>query len=278
MAFAQTSTSTASTTSALVNQIAGLLQQVKALQEQLANLQKQRGEITTQMQSALNLSRQLSVGMTGDEVKLLQEMLATDPDIYPEKLVTGYFGSLTEKAVKRFQAKFGIEQAGRVGPQTLARINQILTEGAGNSGKVPPGLLIAPGIAKKLGSTTPLLPLPGQILPPGIAKKLGLNYASTTIPDTTAPVLSNLTASAASTTAVISWQTNEIANGSVWFGSTTPVSLDANPNMHNSLLTVIHSFNLTNLTPTTTYYYAVRSVDQAGNAATSSQGLFVTGE
>jgi len=110
--------------------------------------------------------------MSGNDVKILQEILATDRDIYPEGLTTGYFGSLTEKAVKRFQKLANLEQTGTVGPKTLSKINELLKEGAGSSGKVPPGLLIAPGIRKKLGGMVPQ-PLPGQILPPGIEKKIG---------------------------------------------------------------------------------------------------------
>lgn len=37
----------------------------------------------------------------------------------------GYFGSNTEMAVKRFQAKYGIKQTGYVGPLTLAKLNSI---------------------------------------------------------------------------------------------------------------------------------------------------------
>ncbi|MEK9180211.1 MAG: LamG domain-containing protein [Patescibacteria group bacterium] len=39
-------------------------------------------------------------------------------------------------------------------PKTLVRINDLTTNGAGKSGKVPPGLLIAPGIENKLSTAT----------------------------------------------------------------------------------------------------------------------------
>jgi peptidoglycan hydrolase-like protein with peptidoglycan-binding domain len=51
------------------------------------------------------VSRSLRVGSEGDDVKRLQQFLALDPAIYPERLVTGYYGALTEAAVKRFQCK-----------------------------------------------------------------------------------------------------------------------------------------------------------------------------
>ncbi len=90
--------------------------------------------------SKLKLEALLRTGSSGDEVKLLQKILASDPTLYPEGLVTGFFGSLTEAAVKRLQAKFKLEQVGAVGPQTLARINEILAL-AGITGDIPADLL-----------------------------------------------------------------------------------------------------------------------------------------
>ena len=69
------------------------------------------------------LYRQLDFGMTGADVTDLQTFLAQDPTIYPQGLITGYFGSLTRAAVSSFQARNGISVVGRVGPITLAAIN-----------------------------------------------------------------------------------------------------------------------------------------------------------
>ncbi len=43
----------------------------------------------------------VAIGSRSDEVKTIQEILKEDPDIYPEGYVTGYYGSLTEKAIKK---------------------------------------------------------------------------------------------------------------------------------------------------------------------------------
>ena len=69
------------------------------------------------------LTRQLELGMSGADVSSLQTFLAKDATIYPQGLVTGYFGSLTKSAVSNFQARNGISTVGRVGPVTLAAIN-----------------------------------------------------------------------------------------------------------------------------------------------------------
>ncbi len=59
---------------------------------------------------------------TGGDVSRLQQYLAADPTLYPEGTVSGFYGALTEKAVKKYQASKGIAQTGSVGPQTLAAI------------------------------------------------------------------------------------------------------------------------------------------------------------
>lgn len=85
---------------------------------------------------AATLYRQLELGMSGSDVTDLQAFLAQDPTIYPQGLVTGYFGSLTAAAVSNFQARNGISVVGRVGPITLAAINAQMG-GAGNDVNAP---------------------------------------------------------------------------------------------------------------------------------------------
>ena len=76
--------------------------------------------------SALSLTRYLEFGMSGSDVSALQTFLAADPTIYPEGLVTGYFGNLTRAAVIRFQQQYRVPPTGFVGPLTRAKINQLL--------------------------------------------------------------------------------------------------------------------------------------------------------
>jgi len=88
--------------------------------------------------SCSKITKYLKLGMKDSQVKCLQEFLKSQgKDIYPESLVTGYFGNLTEKAVKRFQKKYskeileplGLKEAtGFVGKKTLEKINQILAQ------------------------------------------------------------------------------------------------------------------------------------------------------
>lgn len=76
----------------------------------------------------------LEIGDENHNVKQLQEFLISLPNIYPEKLITGYFGSLTKQAVMRFQLKYkkdilepvGLAKpTGYVGQSTLNKLNQL---------------------------------------------------------------------------------------------------------------------------------------------------------
>ena len=70
------------------------------------------------------ITRTLSRGASGQDVRELQGFLKQFYDIYPEGLETGYFGQLTESAVKRFQEKYGLEAVGVVGPKTRALLSK----------------------------------------------------------------------------------------------------------------------------------------------------------
>lgn len=73
------------------------------------------------------LSGQLNPGDSGSDVSTLQTFLSTQNQngavVYPQALVTGYYGFLTEAAVSNYQVRNGITGVGAVGPITLASIN-----------------------------------------------------------------------------------------------------------------------------------------------------------
>lgn len=114
-------------------QLAALLQQLVALRAQIFQLMQAQGHggangTTTPpilVDGACNsFERNLSRGDSGDDVRELQKRLAKIPGIFPEGSVTGVFGELTEKAVKRFQKKHSLGNpsaaSGFVGPITRA--------------------------------------------------------------------------------------------------------------------------------------------------------------
>jgi len=80
------------------------------------------------------LNTNLRYSNSSDDVKLLQTWLSKDPEVYPEGIVSGYFGSLTETAVLRFQEKYadeilkplGLDKGtGFVGSSTRAKLNSL---------------------------------------------------------------------------------------------------------------------------------------------------------
>lgn len=165
------STSSNAALSDLQAQIEQLQQRVQTLAEEVANQQANLSEriaqeeqeddspttsddftatsLPEQASDVARMARQLSQGDRGPDVRQLQELLASNSQIYPEGLVTGYFGPLTSQAVTRLQQQLDIPTTGVVGSSTLQQVNTLLTEGAGQSGIIPPGLLRAPGLQNR---------------------------------------------------------------------------------------------------------------------------------
>jgi peptidoglycan hydrolase-like protein with peptidoglycan-binding domain len=79
--------------------------------------------------SAEMLTRQLSIGARGTDVTSLQSFLATNPDIYPQGKVTGYFGFLTKAAVSNFQKENGLAADGIAGRNSIPVINAQMANG-----------------------------------------------------------------------------------------------------------------------------------------------------
>jgi peptidoglycan hydrolase-like protein with peptidoglycan-binding domain len=75
----------------------------------------------------------LRPGSTGNDVRNLQLYLLAIAKKYPEipqVIAVGYFGDLTEKAVRAFQEKFGLKADGVVGPATWNKIISVYEEAA----------------------------------------------------------------------------------------------------------------------------------------------------
>lgn len=173
------------------------------------------------------LTRQLQLGMSGTDVSDLQRFLATDTSLYPQGLITGYFGSLTQAAVSRFQARNGIAVVGRVGPLTLAAINAQM-----NTGGISGVDINAPFIYGLSTSVT--------------NNSATMNWntsegAIATIYYSTAPL--PMTESSA----------------------TTPVFIGGNGVPVHTNFQMSHGGTLSGLQSDTTYYYTVYARDNAGN-------------
>lgn len=169
----------------------------------------------------------LSEGDSGSSVSELQAFLATDSAIYPEGLITGYYGPLTASAVGRFQCARGIVCSGsaattgygRVGPRTLAAIVSLQGGGSGGVGG-----------------------------------------------DVSAPIIYYpATVSTTSTSAVVSWTTSEAARHRVMYGTTWPFLYAIAPSVVSATTGTTALVVLPGLLPNTTYYYTRESIDLSGN-------------
>jgi RHS repeat-associated protein len=94
------------------------------------------------------------------------------------------------------------------------------------------------------------------------------------VTDTTAPVISNVAAGSITTTsATITWTTNENSDSQVEYG---PSQNYGQSTTVNTTLVTAHSQGLSGLTPGTLYHYRVKSRDSAGNLAVSGDFSFTT--
>lgn len=99
---------------------------VSALRVRASELKKKiPGSATSAAPLAAEFKKTVSRGAFGADVKALQAFLKQFPDVYPEGLEIGTFGSATERAVKRLQQKLGLEQTGSVGPKTGEKIAEL---------------------------------------------------------------------------------------------------------------------------------------------------------
>jgi chitodextrinase len=92
-------------------------------------------------------------------------------------------------------------------------------------------------------------------------------------PDTTPPTISGVAAQAGSSSATVTWTTDEPADSRVEYGPTTAYGEIRS----GAALTTAHSLNLTGLACQTSYHYRVSSADATGNRSTSTDRTFTTG-
>ena len=109
-----------------------------------------------------------------------------------------------------------------------------------------------------------------------VAEDTAGNYATSSIGITVRnnpPVISSISSGIPTTTsATITWTTDEAATSQVNYGTTTSYGIASS----SATLATSHSIALTGLTASTAYHFQVQSVDSQGNTATSSDQTFTT--
>ncbi len=183
------------------------------------------------------ISSQLDFGESNGDVTKLQTFLAANPSIYPQGLVTGYYGSLTVNAVKAFQNFYGLSPVGRVGPLTIAKINELIANGSwGNGGGSVSGDATGPQFTSLTNTIA----------------QTSATFTWSTNENATAKVFYN-------TSPV---RMNEGDINSVGFGATSGLT-GGNDNQLRTTQTV----TVAGLQPNTVYYYTLVSTDANGNVS-----------
>ncbi len=146
-------------------------------------------------------------------------------------------------------------------------LNVTLTETGVNTGVFTGTAQLAPGAA-----------IPDSLLQVVHADAIIAVYPSLglidrAVVDDFPPVISNVLATAASSTADITWDTDEPADELVRYG-TSPGSLTQST--ISAAFRSAHSLKITGLSPSTVYFYQVQSTDEAGNIAVSQIESFTT--
>ena len=186
------------------------------------------------------LTRYLSVGMSGADVSSAQTFLAQDRTLYPQGLVTGYFGSLTKSAVINFQvrndivANSGSLGAGRVGPATLLVMNSQMANGMSNSNMAP----IITSVGTSVGRNA-------------------VNVSWTTNE---------------SAKGIVYYSTSPMTLGE----HANSVDVSGSVAMTDNAMRTAQNVSIENLSSNTTYYYLVYSTDQTGNVSVTWPATFQT--
>jgi peptidoglycan hydrolase-like protein with peptidoglycan-binding domain len=184
------------------------------------------------------LNRELQLGMSGNDVSLVQTHLGKDSTIYPQGLVTGYFGSLTKSAVSNFQARNGIATVGRIGPVTLQALNAQMAGG----GSVIIGM---GGIAPTLSS-------------------VNVNTSRNS-------AVVNWSANQ-NTKDVVYYSTNQLATTE----REHSVDVVGSVAMTDANFRSSHSVSIANLQANTTYYYMIYTTNQSGDVSVTVPTTFQT--
>jgi peptidoglycan hydrolase-like protein with peptidoglycan-binding domain len=189
--------------------------------------------------SADTLYRQLEIGMRGNDVGSLQTFLAQDNTIYPQGLVTGYFGGLTKSAVSNFQVRNGLPGVGRVGPATLPVINAQMALGMNNGGVLIGGRSASiSNVNVAINRNVPTITWNTDELTKGV-----VYYSSSPL------------------------AAYEVENG---------VNINSASIMTDTNFRSTQSIAIPNLASNTTYYYMLYTTDQDGNVSVTTQKTFQT--
>lgn len=109
--------------SAALKRMDAIIAEMTALRSEFATLAGRVGvsvpaPAVQGVSTSVVLGDDLQYGSTNDAIARVQRLLATDAEIYPYGVDSGFYGPKTQEAVRRFQSRFGLDTVGIIGPST----------------------------------------------------------------------------------------------------------------------------------------------------------------
>lgn len=268
--------SDAADVSLLEKQLASLKEQVASLQRSLSLKGASNKATTTSQESTLVpavLSEDVRVGSSGSSVAVVQLVLAQQSSsIYPEKLVSGYYGNLTAQAVKRFERTHGLPETGVVSGETKKKFNEVMQQAKIFMGA--PGSYCTASSAQGLSAKSHTLYVP---VCAGSRLALGSDTNNATQIATGSPSffyadVYDVTGAGANIAVGVDRPVKAIA----YYAPTTERLSDGSPSVESRVFQKIHALRMGSLKKGVSYNVYVLVTDVSGNMATSSVKSFKT--
>jgi len=166
-----------------MERMTAIIAEMEKLRTEFSKLVASTGQTPTptvlgaQTNNAPVFTLSLEPGVTNGDIARIQKLLATDPEIYPYGVSSGFFGPKTEEAINNLQVRNGWNPVGVIGPATRALLEAYFR--AYPDEKFPADVLKSkPPAPKVLGASvsSPTTPTTGQPVVSGsnLAKKIAV--------------------------------------------------------------------------------------------------------
>lgn len=104
-----------------------LLAHIQRLQKIVLQLTEELHEKIFNENKNFRFERNLTIGSRGNDVSRLQTFLSKNTQFYPEGLITGYYGEMTDRAIGRLKNEYQITES-NFGVETRKTLNQLFQE------------------------------------------------------------------------------------------------------------------------------------------------------
>lgn len=157
--------------SAVLERMDEIIAEMQVLRTEFAVLSKQVGTTVSTpavlgvQTTAGGFTESLEYGVTNDDISYIQKLLATDPEIYPEAIVSGFFGPKTQEAIRKLQTRFNLDPVGVIGPATRTILETF--KKAFPTGAFPDGVLKQ--VPQVQGASTSISPVQSPVTRPTVS-------------------------------------------------------------------------------------------------------------